>query len=215
VPTYGIQTTVKAIGNGVRRDLFKPIDQSQARKTLGLPLDAQLIGTAGAITANRDIRTLFDAFLMLASENRFLHLIIAGPRDHTPSYYQHPRIIDLGVLPHDQVPLLFSALDVAVVCNRDSEFGRYCFPLKLFEIIACGTPIVAAKIGDVAAILAGYPNSLYIPGDASGLARLVLHQLERPDRLTDLTIPTWDEMSGLVEIYFRSILEDYRSSLGG
>jgi glycosyltransferase involved in cell wall biosynthesis len=198
VKAYGIYAPVAVIGNGVRRDLFFPQDRLTARASLGLPADARLIGSAGAITADRDIAVLFDAFTELAAADPSLHLVFAGPRDQTPSRYHHPRIIDLGVLPLSRVPAIYSALDVAVVCNKDSDFGHYCFPQKLFEIIACGTPIVAAALGDVAKTLAAYPESLYRPGAAPHLARQITQQLLDPRPIAGLRVPTWDDWSNSV-----------------
>lgn len=198
VKAYGIDAPVAVIGNGVRRDLFFPQDRLTARASLGLPADARLIGSAGAITADRDIAVLFDAFTELAAADPSLHLVFAGPRDQTPSRYHHPRIIDLGVLPLSRVPAIYSALDVAVVCNKDSDFGYYCFPQKLFEIIACGTPIVAAALGDVAKTLAAYPESLYRPGAAPHLARQITQQLLDPRPIAGLRVPTWDDWSDSV-----------------
>ena len=199
VATYGIRGTVTVIGNGIRRDLFHPRDCQQARANLGLPLDARLVGTAGAISADRDIATLFDAFLALADSDPALYLVFAGPRDGTPARYSHPRIIDLGLLPLERVPELLSALDVAVVCNQDSAFGRHCFPLKFHEIIACGTPVVAACVGDIATILAAEPKRLYRPGDTAGLARRIAEQMDTPRPINELVVPDWDDWSAIVE----------------
>lgn len=199
VAAYGITAPTIVVGNGVRRDLFHPRDRRQARAALGLPADARLVGTAGALSADRDIGTLFDAFVALAEADPSLHLVVAGSRDGTPARYRHPRIVDLGVLPLERVPDLVSALDVAVVCNRDSAFGRHCFPLKFHEIAACGTPVVAARVGDVATILAGDPDRLYAPGDAADLARRIAGQLAVQRPTTDLPAPGWDDWGAVVE----------------
>lgn len=199
VPDYGIAAPVTVVGNGVRRDLFFPRDRLAARERLGLPAGVKLVGTAGAISADRGIDDLFEAFLQLADADPAVRLVFAGPRDGTPARYRHPRIVDLGVLPFERVPDLLSALDVAVVCNRDSAFGRYCFPLKLYEIVACGTPVVAAGLGDVATILGGHPESLYRPGDVADLARRIAGQLAAPRQSAGLAVPTWDDWSGVVE----------------
>lgn len=167
------------VGNGVNSAMFHPRDRNNCRRALGLPENAAIIGCAGAIQADRGIEDLFDAFEILARADPTLHLAFAGPRDGTPSRYQHPRIIDLGILDWRQVPLLINALDVAVVCNRDSSFGRYCFPLKLAESLACGVPVVAAAVGDVNDLLSD-PSQRYQPGNANELALKLRQQLSEP-----------------------------------
>lgn len=204
VPTYGINAPVTVVGNGVRCDLFYPRDREAARASLGLPIGVRLVGTAGAISADRGIAVLFDAFMELATSDPSLHLVFAGPRDATPCRYRHPRILDLGVLPFAQVPEFYSALDVAVVCNRDSAFGRYCFPQKLHEIIACHTPLVAARVGDVRELLINYPNSLYRPDDLGDLAEKIREQLDRP-RPVERPPLTWVELGGELEKFLRAV----------
>lgn len=167
------------VGNGVNSAVFHARDRSDCRRALGLPAGATIIGCAGAIQADRGIEDLFEAFQLLAEADPALHLAFAGPRDGTPSRYRHPRIIDLGILDWREVPLLVNALDVAVICNRDSSFGRYCFPLKLSEALACGVPVVAAGVGDVNEIL-GAPSQRYRPGDAHDLAQKLQQQLSAP-----------------------------------
>lgn len=202
VPAYGINAPVTVVGNGVRCDLFYPRDREAARASLGLPIGVRLVGTAGAISADRGIAVLFDAFMELAAGDPSLHLVFAGPRDATPCRYRHPRILDLGVLPYERVPELYSALDVAVVCNRDSAFGRYCFPQKLHEIIACHTPLVAAEVGDMWELLINHPDSLYQPGNASNLAQKIDKQLDSP-HLINRTPLTWMELSHKLEDFLQ------------
>jgi glycosyltransferase involved in cell wall biosynthesis len=200
------------LGNGVDGDLFKHGDREASRRSLGLPTHARLIGTAGAITAGRGIGDLFEAFVSLADEDETLWLVIAGPRDGTPAKYRHPRIIDLGMLPWVSIPLLFNSLDVAVVCNRDSEFGRYCFPMKLQEMNACGVPVVAAAVGDVASILETVPNALYPPGDAVALAAAIRAQLAAPSVLAVPRVATWHALGQQLGSFFREVLETHRQS---
>lgn len=206
---YGSAAQRIVIGNGVREDLFYPRNREDARAQLGLPSKAWLIGTAGAISTGRGIADMFRAFLHLATRYENLWLVHAGPRDATPSAYRHKRIIDLGILPHARVPVLLSALDVAVVCNRDSTFGRYCFPQKLHEIIACGTPLVAAAVGDVADLLRTWPDRLYSPGDFLALAGKIEDLLCHPAPLNQQPM-TWSQETIKLETFFEAIADKRR-----
>ncbi|HYG04847.1 MAG TPA: glycosyltransferase family 4 protein [Stenotrophomonas sp.] len=175
--TLAPQGAVRVIGNGINPDLFHPMGQADCRRALQLPAHARLIGCAGALDASRGIADLFEAFLQLAEHHPDLHLVIAGPRDATPGRYRHPRIIDLGLLPWQRVPLLLNGLDVSIVCNRDDAFGRYCYPLKLQESLACDIHVVAAAVGDVPALLEGDVTALYRAGDSHSLADAIIAKL--------------------------------------
>jgi len=199
IKAYGVRAPVFVTWNGIRQDLFYKTDRQEARTTLSLPLHGQLIGTAGALYKNRGISDIFDAFLILAAENPNIYFVIAGPRDRSISHYRHPRIIDLGMLPLEQVPNIYAALDVAVICNRDSNFGRYCFPLKLFEIISMRIPLVAAHVGDVGKLLASTPQNLYQPGDSRGLAFRIQQHLQEPKVILGLHVQSWSDCSDIIE----------------
>ncbi|MEY4710672.1 MAG: hypothetical protein RIS88_122 [Pseudomonadota bacterium] len=206
VSKYKSKARVKVVINGVDQEIFYPRNREQARRTLGLPLDVQLIGTAGAISSDREIGLLFEAFLNLAESNPDLHLVWAGRDDGTPALYDHPRIISLGALPHDRVPHLFSALDVAVVCNRDTPFGRHCFPQKLSEIIATEIPFVSARLGDAARLLKNHPHCLYEPGNLEDLIYKTKRQLTNPHAITDIHIPSWTDLGLLAEDMFEKVI---------
>lgn len=194
--TYRPPCQVTTVVNGVRGDLFRPRDKVRARSALGLPQGARLVGTAGALTANRGISDLFDAFEMLSRCDEQLWLVHAGPTDRT-ARRGLPRVIDLGMLPQQCVPDLLGALDVGVVCNRDSAFGRYCFPLKLHEMLSMRIPVVAAAVGDVSRVLALHPECLYAPGDVAMLAERIAEQLSAPSA-PEIDSPAWQDCAGLL-----------------
>lgn len=205
VNNYGIKCPRRVIGNAIRSDVFQPKSKMIARETLGLPAHARLVGTAGAISANRGIQAMFEAFLALAVNDPDLWLVYAGPRDATPQHYSHERIVDLGELPHDRIGDVFNALDVAIICNLDSAFGRYCFPQKLYEIIACERPLTAAAVGDVAQLLSPWPQTLFEPMSAESLMDRLKEQLVHPT-LIRLKPPGWDEAGADLEVFLRHLI---------
>ena len=112
---------------------------------------------------------------------------------------------DLGTLPLDIVPALLNALDLAVICNRNSAFGRHCFPQKAYEIIACRVPLVAAAVGSMNELLSEYPECLYEPENANSLAQVIERQLEART-IVDLRAPSWAESARKLEAYFQEVL---------
>ena len=177
------------LGNAADHRIFMKRNKQECRRRLGLPLNAKLIGTAGSLTADRGIETLYQAFAMLAEQHPDLHLVVAGPRDITP--LAHDRVHDLGNLLHVEVPYFFSALDAGIVCNRDSLFARYCHPQKMLEMQACGLPVIAARVG----ILAGEqdPGGImtYAPENDTDLARKIKAVLAGARSGDDNTVPNW------------------------
>jgi teichuronic acid biosynthesis glycosyltransferase TuaC len=192
IPTYPVSNAHAIILNGVRKDLFFRRDQRNCRRDLRLPLNTNIIGVAGALHWSRSIDDLFSAFEILAGENPDLHLALAGPRDKKQFIPIGPRIHDFRELPHEQIPMFVNALDLAVICYRQSPQGEYSFPQKAYEIIACGVPMVAAAVGTMKELLRNHPECLYEPGNPQDLARVIRLQLERKTNL-QIPVPSWSD----------------------
>jgi teichuronic acid biosynthesis glycosyltransferase TuaH len=59
-----------------------------------------------------------------------------------------PNVHYLGVRPHRDVRGYLAALDVGLLVHRDTEFTRSLDPLKIYEYLAAGLPIVATPVGN-------------------------------------------------------------------
>lgn len=204
--SYELRSPVEIINNAIPAGLFVPQPKNNPRALLGLPQHAKLIGTAGAISAKRGSDIMFKAFLELAQRHSDIWLVYAGPRDHTPQQYKHERIIDLGVLDYSQVPTFLSALDVSLICNIDSAFGRYCFPQKFYEIAACGVPVIAADIGEVRHLLANREDCLYPVGDSHALAARIQLSLQNPAPV-QVDAPSWSDAAMALENFISRLLK--------
>jgi len=199
VPLLTLESTIDP-------ELHRPFDKREAREHLGLPVDAWLMGTAGALHRNRDIGLLYAAFKRLAPGHPDLHLALAGPVDPACPPPQHPRVHYLNQLPHAQVPLFHSALDLALICMRDDEFGRYAFPQKTYEILACGTPLLAASVDALRSLLADWPRCLYQPGNLDQLIGRIEEQRQRTCTPL-LAVPSWAVQAKRLESFWREHLE--------
>jgi teichuronic acid biosynthesis glycosyltransferase TuaC len=199
VSSYGRNGEVIVLENAVRDDLFRPMDKAAARRDFKLPQNSRIIGTAGALTKNRGISILFEAFEILKAKYPDIHMALAGHRDVGIPCGE--RIHDLGVLPLDRVAKFLNALDVGIICNDCNSFGEYCFPQKAREMMACNIPIVAAKIGSMEGLFEKHPWWLYTPNDPIHLARVIENRLN--SRLTNYgPLPSWSDMADVLEGIF-------------
>ena len=196
VESYGRQGRLFVIENAVRKDLFKPMDKTICRKKLNLPINKILVGTAGALTENRGFQYLLSAFDILKTRYPDLQLALAGPRNIPIPH--NKRIHDLGILAMEKVPLLLNSLDVAVICNRENDFGRYCFPQKAVEIMACDVPLIAARVGSMKELLTDHTNWLFMPDNALDMAHVLKNRLV--DRKTGYAPPSsWSDLANRLE----------------
>lgn len=193
VDTYDARGTVVALPSSVDKSVFSPGDRDAARRSLGLPANVPLVGTAGGLYRDKGIVPLLDAWRIVATERHDAHLVLAGPTEAGLPLPEGPRVHLLGHLPHAQVADVFRALDVGVISVLDTPFGRYCFPQKAYEMIACGTPVVAADVGAMSDLFAARRDWLFTANDSASLARAILARLDDQSPLA-VPVPSWQEL---------------------
>ena len=168
-------------------------------------MNARLVGTAGGLYQDKGVGALYEAWQTIAAQDQGAHLVLAGPFDPGFPPPADERVHYIGQLPHSRTAELFNALDVGVIYLRDTPFGRYCFPQKAYEMLACDLPIASARVGVMPHLLASTPAGLYQPDDPGDLARAVLNQLARPE-VARVPINDWAEVIGAMERRLRAIV---------
>jgi teichuronic acid biosynthesis glycosyltransferase TuaC len=198
---------VRTISNGVCPEIFCPVDKKLARRRLGLPESGSLVGTAGSLSRNRGMEVLFQAFEKLSSKRSNLFLVVAGREDRGLRIPTNDKIRYLGDLRHSEIGYLFNALDVGIICNERNQFGKYCFPQKFYEMIACRLPIAAADVGVLRQMLIGNKHCLFEAGHLESLVNVIERQLDTPHVL-NFSVPAWNDRG----IEFQQLLEQAISS---
>jgi glycosyltransferase involved in cell wall biosynthesis len=75
------------------------------------------------------------------------------------------------------LPLYFKAADIFVLPSLSE-----CFPLVSLEAMACGTPVVASRVGGIPSIVEDGENGLLVPPKNPGkLADAIIYLLENED----------------------------------
>jgi glycosyltransferase involved in cell wall biosynthesis len=194
------------VSNGVDAAAFAQLPgRIGARRALGLPEDAPAVGFLGSFRPWHGLEIAIEALRELPSGL----LLIAGDGEIRPALEARAieagvadRVRWLGWVRHQQVPRFLATLDVAILpypALRDFAFS----PLKLYEYLAAGVPVVASDVGQVREALdGGRLGTLVRPGDAGALAegiRTVLANRERSRALAAvarkraLKEHSWDE----------------------
>jgi phenylacetate-CoA ligase len=86
-----------------------------------------------------------------------------------------------GCIAHRRIPALLALSDVSVVpvSVLDDEF--WCSPMKIFEALAAGVPVVASAAGVVPQLLRdGELGRLTPTGDVGAMANAILDVLDNP-----------------------------------
>lgn len=157
---------------------FRVRDKRACREILGLPATTPLVGYVGSWTPSRGTHLIVDAFERVRAQQPNAQLVLSGrpPED----VLRHPGVIGVGYLDDPAMPLLVSALDVACIVTADTAFGRYSYPAKLCEAMACEVPVVATATDPVRWMLDGRERHLARLGDAADFAHRILQHLAEP-----------------------------------
>ncbi|OGO51316.1 MAG: hypothetical protein A2148_10420 [Chloroflexi bacterium RBG_16_68_14] len=144
---------ISVVPCGVNLDLFQPIAKAEARHQLGLRDDDRILLFVGRIEPLKGVDILLGAAAQLEAEPDCFVLVIGGDSSAREGEMAHlrdlasqlgiaERVSFLGAVDHERLPLFYSAADVCVVPSFYESFG-----LVALEAMACGTPVVASRVG--------------------------------------------------------------------
>jgi len=115
---------------------------------------------------------------------------------------------------------LLSQADVLILPNTASAIStRFTSPLKLFEYMAAGRPIVASDLPSIREILRDGENALLVePGNASALAAAIQRILADPELAAALAraaldqVPaySWERRAQRLETLFDEVIDRHR-----
>ena len=174
---------VRAAYGGVDLQPFQETSVSGAelRAGLGLPAGAFLVGYVGGFTSvgiPKGLDTMLEALPLLPKEIR---AVFVGGSEREIAEYQAfarkrgvaERAIFVRRQPFEKVVEYERAMDALVIPYPDKpHFREYGFPMKVWEYMAAGRPIIYSNLELIGEALAGRAHP-FIPDSAQDLARVV------------------------------------------
>lgn len=168
---------VSVLPNGVNAALFRPEPREpdvRLRWKLG---NGPVLGFVGGLRPWHGVDILPTVLQRLVSRYPHLRLIFVGDgplRDKLESDLREKEVLQhavfTGGLAHADVPPVLRHFDVALAPYPLLDHPFYFSPLKLFEYMGCGIPVVASAIGQIAQVLRHEETGLlYPPGDMETL----------------------------------------------
>lgn len=160
---------VTVVGNGVDTERITPATRPVT--PAGAPLT---IGFVGSLKAWHGVEVLIDAVAAMPAHYRLL-LVGDGPQaaslaQRTEAMGLAGRVEMTGAVDPDLVAGQLHRMDIAVAPYPSAQ-ECYFSPLKLYEYLAAGLPIVASDVGELPQVLDGGRLGVLAPaGDPSALA---------------------------------------------
>ncbi|MCE5254971.1 MAG: glycosyltransferase [Actinomycetia bacterium] len=169
------------------------------------PIPAPRLGVVGM----HDSRLDLDALEALAQADPSWHIVLIGPvktgQVDEARLRRWSNVHFMGERPREDLPAYLKGMAVALVPYKANELTRNIFPLKLFEYLAAGLPVVVGGLPELRRF-AGIIGVAEGPRDYPGLVRTAIAEdgpQRRAARVSLAAENTWDhrveEISGLVE----------------
>lgn len=174
--------TIFTFGDAVEIEGFAPRGTKQeARRALGLPEDAYLVGYVGSLKTmgmHKGIDTLIAALPHLPEK---IQLVLVGGSPEDVAAYQeqaqgaqrehHARIHFVGRVPHHRIREYLQAFDLAAAPFPANEHYNYFMsPLKIFEYMASERPVLTTRLPSLLEIFTDQSAVLIEPDNADALA---------------------------------------------
>jgi D-inositol-3-phosphate glycosyltransferase len=156
---------IRVVSPGIDLDFFQPTPRGVARNALGIN-GQPILFSAGRMDPIKGFDSLIRTLPLLGDTTTRL-LIGGGSVEDTERGRLESLASDLGVrhrvdflgpIPQERLPLYYSAADLVVVPSHYESFG-----LVAAESLACGTPVVASRVGGLPTVVRDGENGLLVP----------------------------------------------------
>ena len=215
---------IQVIPNGTNVDIFHPMDKKRSREKLDIPLESTVLCFVGSLRPWHGVENIIEILPELINRIPDLRLMVVGDGPLMKTLKQQvkalsigQRVIFTGKIRREKVPLYINNSDICVA-PFDSERNKVTglSPLKVFDYMACGKPIIATDVGGLGKLIEKYSVGIVIsPGNPVELAEAILHltsdkelqeKLGRAGREIAVGKFSWQEISRKVEKVCKSTL---------
>lgn len=173
---------IVVIPNGANIDLFKPMAAIKAREKLGLNQNNNYICFVGSFRQWQGVEYLVQSAPFILKEIPNTKFLIIGDgmmKEELINLAEETGVSDkfifTGVVPYKEVPKYINASDVCAVPKTPLKSGYS--PLKLYEYMACGKPVVASNLPGFEILEQNNAGILVEPENPEELAKAIVRLL--------------------------------------
>jgi D-inositol-3-phosphate glycosyltransferase len=172
---------IAVVGLGVNRCLFRPLDQAEARRALGIAPEATVLLYAGALDRTHNLAPVLEAMRMASDPLLELHIVGDGvlrkPYEalaplHSGRIFFHGRVL------HTAIPRYIAAADLCLAPYELQAFpqGQVAYStLKIPEYMACARPVVSVPSGHIVTLIQHGISGFLLPNTAQDWAAFLRH----------------------------------------
>ena len=207
---------------GVDLAKFRPMDQGEVRRKLGLNGEKVLL-YVGRVEPLKGLDLLVEAAAQIESDEDNIRMMVVGgggpgePEMDRVRRLAEERQVDglidfVGRVDHDELPLYYNAADVCVVPSYYESFG-----LVALESMACGTPVVASRVGGLPTIVqhghTGYLKSWRCPEAFANSVEMIISSAGLQESLGAAArrraeLMGWSSVASMISEEYRTLIAD-------
>lgn len=211
---FGVRPRIAVVPDGVRSNRHTAEATSRT--------SSRVVAYAGHLYAWKGVDVLLESMVRMPNVRGLIvggHAAepdLARTRSLADRLGLRERVTFTGLVDPTRVPDLLSQADVLVLPNTASAIStRFTSPLKLFEYMAAGRPIVASDLPSIREILRDGENALLVPpGNADALAGAVERLLADADlaaklartALAEAPSYSWERRAERLEALFGEVV---------
>ena len=169
---------VHVVRNGVDLERFENLpSRDELRDRMELPKDKTIVMYVGAFYAWKGVPLLLKAWRKHLAEDEDKELVlIGGTESEFPEETRGtPHTLVIPHVQSSQISACLCAADILVLPNvpLTEESVRFTSPIKLFEYMASGRPIIASDLPSIREIASDEKGLFTKTGDAGDLAKKI------------------------------------------
>lgn len=183
VKRYSIPSEkVVVIESGTNTEHCRPMDSRECRRVLRLDEQKHYVVFIGVLYSHQGIDTLIDAAPEVLRVCPDVVFLVGGGGPMAEQWQNKIREKNLsaafrffGVVPYEQLPVFLNSADICVAPFTKNR-GETS-PLKLFDYMACGKPVVCSDIPSIRTLAKESRGILTVPPDDGHALALALIRL--------------------------------------
>ena len=222
VRLYGADAAkVSLVPCGVDLTRFKPLDRRAARERLGLN-GGKVLLYVGRVEPLKGLELLVHTAAQMETCQDVKVLVVGGANDGDKEVgrlqdlardLEVDQVIDfVGRVDQEELPFYYNAADVCILPSYYESFG-----LAALESMACGTPVVATRVGGLSTVVhhghTGYLKSWRCPEAFANSLEMIISSEGLQDSMGKAArrraeAMSWERVAAGISDIYRSVLSE-------
>jgi glycosyltransferase involved in cell wall biosynthesis len=186
---------IEIVSNGVNLNRFRPIEDKTLlksyRERLGISSEDLVVLFLGNLNLTQGVEDLIQVVPSLIKQVAITKLLIVGDGILKDEFKREvdrlgvsEHVVFTGMVDYDEVPVYVNLADVCVVLKKKMKSGWS--PIKVFEYLACGKPVLSSRVEGLEFIAAEGVGRLTEPGNLRSIEEELLKLLKNPEERIEM-----------------------------